>query len=199
MCISMQPLKIAVLGSGKGSNFRSILNAILAGQLNARPVLAVSDVPGAGILTLADNLGVPTELIQEPKYRTRLSEDVERALVNTLKASGAELIVLAGYFRVVKAPLLEAFPRKIINIHPSLLPAFPGLEAWRQAIDAGVSTTGCTVHFVDPGIDTGEVIARSEVTVLAGDTPETLHARIQEAEHRLYPEVIKRFAARELP
>lgn len=195
----MQPLKIAVLGSGKGSNFRSILNAILAGQLNARPVLAVSDVPGAGILTLADNLGVPTELIEEPKYRTRLSEDVERSLVNTLKASGAELIVLAGYFRVVKAPLLDAFPRKIINIHPSLLPAFPGLEAWRQAIDAGVSTTGCTVHFVDPGIDTGEVIARSEVTVMAGDTPETLHARIQEAEHRLYPEVIKRFAARELP
>ena len=199
MCISMQPLKIAVLGSGKGSNFRSILNAILAGQLNARPVLAVSDVPGAGILTLADNLGVPTELIQEPKYRTRLSEAVERALVNTLKASGAELIVLAGYFRVVKEPLLEAFPRRIINIHPSLLPAFPGLEAWRQAIDADVSTTGCTVHFVDPGIDTGEVIARSEVSVLPGDTPETLHARIQEAEHRLYPEVIKRFATRELP
>ncbi len=199
MCISMQPLKIAVLGSGKGSNFRSILNAILAGQLNARPVLAVSDVPGAGILTLAENLGVPTELIQEPKYRTRLSEAVERALVNTLKASGAELIVLAGYFRVVKEPLLEAFPRRIINIHPSLLPAFPGLEAWRQAIDADVSTTGCTVHFVDPGIDTGEVIARSEVSVLPGDTPETLHARIQEAEHRLYPEVIKRFATRELP
>jgi phosphoribosylglycinamide formyltransferase 1 len=195
----MQPLKIAVLGSGKGSNFRSILNAILAGQLNARPVLAVSDVPGAGILTLAENLGVPTELIQEPKYRTRLSEAVERALVNTLKASGAELIVLAGYFRVVKEPLLEAFPRRIINIHPSLLPAFPGLEAWRQAIDADVSTTGCTVHFVDPGIDTGEVIARSEVSVLPGDTPETLHARIQEAEHRLYPEVIKRFATRELP
>ena len=195
----MQPLKIAVLGSGKGSNFRSILNAILAGQLNARPVLAVSDVPGAGILTLAENLGVPTELIQEPKYRTRLSEAVERALVNTLKASDAELIVLAGYFRVVKEPLLEAFPRRIINIHPSLLPAFPGLEAWRQAIDAGVSTTGCTVHFVDPGIDTGEVIARSEVSVLPGDTPETLHARIQEAEHRLYPEVIKRFATRELP
>ena len=195
----MQPLKIAVLGSGKGSNFRSILNAILAGQLNARPVLAVSDAPGAGILTLAENLGVPTELILEPKYRTRLSEDVERSLVNTLKVSGAELIVLAGYFRVVKEPLLEAFPRRIINIHPSLLPAFPGLEAWRQAIDAGVTTTGCTVHFVDSGIDTGEVIARSEVSVLPGDTPETLHARIQEAEHRLYPEVIKRFATHELP
>ena len=119
--------------------------------------------------------------------------------MNTLKASGAEFIVLAGYFRVVKEPLLEAFPRRIINIHPSLLPAFPGLEAWRQAIDADVSTTGCTVHFVDPGIDTGEVIARSEVSVLPGDTPETLHARIQEAEHRLYPEVIKRFATRELP
>jgi phosphoribosylglycinamide formyltransferase-1 len=100
--------------------------------------------------------------------------------------------------RVVKQPLLDAFPRRIVNIHPSLLPAFPGLEAWRQAIQAGVKTTGCTVHFVDSGIDSGEIIAQSEVSVLPGDTPETLHARIQEAEHLLYPEVIKRFASREL-
>ncbi len=194
----MQPLKIAVLGSGKGSNFRSILHAILAGQLRAKPVLAISDVPGAGILTLADNLGVPNLVIEEKKFRTRLSEDVELALVETLRSSGAELIVLAGYMRVVKQPLLDAFPRRIVNIHPSLLPAFPGLEAWRQAIQAGVKTTGCTVHFVDSGIDSGEIIAQSEVSVLPGDTPETLHARIQEAEHLLYPEVIKRFATREL-
>ena len=194
----MQPIKIAVLGSGKGSNFRSILNAILAGQIKARPVIAVSDVPGAGMLTLAENLGVPTAVVEEKKYRTRLSEEVESGLVETLRASGAELIVLAGYMRVVKQPLLEAFPRRIINIHPSLLPAFPGLEAWRQAVEAGVETTGCTVHFVDSGIDSGEIIAQAEVPVLPGDTPETLHARIQEAEHRLYPEVIKRFAVREI-
>lgn len=194
----MPQLKIAVLGSGKGSNFRAILSAIMAGHLRVRPVLAASDVADAGILTLADNLGIPTTCIQEEKFRTRLSPDVESALVERLRASGAELIVLAGYMRLVKEPLLEAFPRRIINIHPSLLPAFPGLEAWKQALAAGVPVTGCTVHFVDSGMDTGEIIAQSEVPVLPGDTPETLHARIQEAEHELYPEVLARFAKREI-
>ena len=195
----MQQLKIAVLGSGKGSNFRAILSAIMAGHLRVTPVLAASDVPGAGILTLADNLGIPTTTIHEPKYRTRLSEDVESALVKDLQASSADLVVLAGYMRLVKAPLLKAFPRRIINIHPSLLPSFPGQEAWKQALTAGVEVTGCTVHFVDAGIDTGEIIAQSQVHILPGDTPETLHARIQEAEHELYPEVLARFARRELP
>ena len=190
----MPQLKIAVLGSGKGSNFRAILSAIMEGHLRVTPVLAASDVADAGILTLADNLGIPTTVIHEPKFRTRLSEDVESRLVEELQASGAELIVLAGYMRLVKAPLLEAFPRRIINIHPSLLPSFPGLEAWRQALTAGVKITGCTVHFVDSGMDTGEIIAQSEVSILPGDTPETLHARIQEAEHELYPEVLARFA-----
>ena len=190
----MPQLKIAVLGSGKGSNFRAILSAIMAGHLRVTPVLAASDVADAGILTLADNLGIPTTVIHEPKFRTRLSEDVESKLVEELQSSGAELIVLAGYMRLVKAPLLEAFPRRIINIHPSLLPSFPGLEAWRQALTAGVKITGCTVHFVDSGMDTGEIIAQSEVSILPGDTPETLHARIQEAEHELYPEVLARFA-----
>jgi phosphoribosylglycinamide formyltransferase-1 len=195
----MPQLKIAVLGSGKGSNFRAILSAIMEGHLRVTPVLAASDVADAGILTLADNLGIPTTVIHEPKFRTRLSEDVESKLVEELQASGAELIVLAGYMRLVKAPLLEAFPRRIINIHPSLLPSFPGLEAWKQALLAGVKITGCTVHFVDSGMDTGEIIAQTEVTILPGDTPETLHARIQEAEHELYPEVLSRFARRELP
>ena len=195
----MPHLKIAVLGSGKGSNFRAILSAIMAGHLRVTPVLAASDVADAGILTLADNLGIPTTVIHESKFRTRLSEEVESKLVEELQASGAELIVLAGYMRLVKAPLLEAFPRRIINIHPSLLPSFPGLEAWRQALTAGVKMTGCTVHFVDSGMDTGEIIGQSEVSILPGDTPETLHARIQEAEHELYPEVLARFARRELP
>jgi phosphoribosylglycinamide formyltransferase-1 len=195
----MPQLKIAVLGSGKGSNFRAILSTIMEGQLRIQPVLAASDVENAGILTLADNLGIPTTVIRETKFRTRLSPEVESALVEQLQASGAELIVLAGDMRMVKAPLLEAFPRRIINIHPSLLPAFPGLEAWKQALAAGVKTTGCTVHFVDSGMDTGEIIAQSEVPVLPGDTPETLHARIQEAEHQLFPQVLIRFARRELP
>jgi phosphoribosylglycinamide formyltransferase-1 len=194
----MQPLKIAVLGSCKGSNFRAILNAAMAGQLKIQPVLAVSDNADAGLLVLADNLGVATRVVREEKFQTRLSDEVECALVEALHASGAELIVLAGWMRMVKAPLLDAFPRRIVNIHPSLLPAFPGLEAWKQALAAGVEKTGCTVHFVDAGMDTGEIIAQSEVPVLPGDTPETLHARIQEAEHRLYPEVIARFARREI-
>ena len=199
MTILMPHLKIAVLGSGKGSNFRAILSTIMEGHLRVTPVLAASDVADAGILTLADNLGIPTTTIHEPSFRTRLSEEVESRLVEELQASGAELIVLAGYMRLVKAPLLEAFPRRIINIHPSLLPSFPGLEAWKQALVAGVKITGCTVHFVDSGMDTGEIIAQTEVTILPGDTPETLHARIQEAEHELYPEVLARFARRELP
>ncbi|MEN9468778.1 MAG: hypothetical protein RL630_511 [Verrucomicrobiota bacterium] len=194
----MQPLKIAVLGSGKGSNFRAILNAAMAGQLKIQPVLAISDHPEAGLLTLAENLGVATRVVSEPKFRTRLSEEVEAELVEDIRASGAELIVLAGWMRLVKSPMLEAFPRRIINIHPSLLPAFPGLEAWKQALAAGVEKTGCTVHFVDGGMDTGEIISQCEVSILPGDTAESLHARIQDAEHRLYPEVIARFARREI-
>lgn len=194
----MLPLKIAVLGSGKGSNFRAILNAAMAGQLKIHPVLAISDNADAGLLTLAENLGVTTKVIQEPKFRTRLSEEIETELVEAIRASGAELIVLAGWMRMVKTQMLEAFPRRIINIHPSLLPAFPGLEAWKQALDARVEKTGCTVHFVDGGMDTGEIIAQNEVPVLPGDTAESLHARIQDAEHRLYPEVIARFARREI-
>ena len=194
----MQPLKIAVLGSGKGSNFRAILNAAMAGHLKIQPVLAISDHPEAGLLSLAENLGVATQVVSEPKFRTRLSDEVEARLVEDIRASGAELIVLAGWMRLVKSPMLEAFPRRIINIHPSLLPAFPGLEAWKQALAAGVEKTGCTVHFVDGGMDTGEMISQCEVSILPGDTAETLHARIQEAEHRLYPEVIARFARREI-
>ena len=194
----MLPLKIAVLGSGKGSNFRAILNAAMAGQLKIHPVLAISDNADAGLLNLAENLGVTTKVIHEPKFRTRLSEEIETDLVEAIRASGAELVVLAGWMRMVKSQMLEAFPRRIINIHPSLLPAFPGLEAWRQALEARVEKTGCTVHFVDGGMDTGEIIAQNEVPVLPGDTAESLHARIQDAEHRLYPEVIARFARREI-
>ena len=194
----MLPLKIAVLGSGKGSNFRAILNAAMAGQLKIHPVLAISDNADAGLLNLAENLGVTTKVIHEPKFRTRLSDEVEAELVEAIRASGAELIVLAGWMRMVKTQMLEAFPRRIINIHPSLLPAFPGLEAWKQALEARVEKTGCTVHFVDGGMDTGEIIAQNEVPVLPGDTAESLHARIQDAEHRLYPEVIARFARREI-
>jgi phosphoribosylglycinamide formyltransferase-1 len=191
---SMKRLRLGVLGSGKGSNFAAIQRAIEAGALDAEVAIVISDVAGAGILELARGAGIPTATVAEARYRTRLSEENEWRVVELLREALVDLVVLAGYMRVVKAPLIEAFPRRIINIHPSLLPAFRGLEAWRQAIEAGVRTTGCTVHHVETGVDAGEIIAQVEVPVLEGDTPETLHARIQEAEHRIFPEVIRQFA-----
>ena len=195
----MQKLRLGVLGSGKGSNFRAIYEAIQAGLLDARVVIVCSDVVDSGILRLARDAGLATGWIDEGRFKTRLSTEREEALVEQLRASGVELVVLAGYMRMLKTPMLEAFPRHIINIHPSLLPKFRGLEAWRQALEAGETVTGCTVHFVDEGMDSGETIAQAEVPILPGDTPGSLHARIQQAEHRLYPEVVGRFARGELP
>jgi len=187
-------LKIAVLGSGKGSNFAALLRAIARDSLPIETVLVASDNAEAGILALARGAGIPTYIVEEEKYRTKLSPEVETALVERLAQASPDLVVLAGYMRMIKSPLLEKFPRRIINIHPSLLPAFPGLEAWKQAHEAGVSETGCTVHYVDAGMDTGEIIAQECVPILPDDTPATLHARIQEAEHRLLPAVVGRFA-----
>lgn len=194
-----RPLRLGVLGSGKGSNFRAVREAIQAGRLRAEIVLVISDVPGAGILDFAAEAGIPTATVTDPKFRTKLSPEVEHRQVALLQEARVDLVVLAGYMRMIKAPMLEAFPRRIINIHPSLLPKFPGLEAWKQALAAGEKTTGCTVHFVDAGMDTGEVLAQAEVPILAGDTAETVHARIQVEEHRIYPQVIARFATGELP
>jgi phosphoribosylglycinamide formyltransferase-1 len=195
----MSQLNLGVLGSGKGSNFRAILEAVESGKLQARIAIVCSDVPDAGILKLARDAGIATTWIEEKRFKTRLSTESEQDLVKQLRGAEVDLVVLAGYMRMLKDPMLEAFPRRIINIHPSLLPKFPGLEAWRQALEAGESMTGCTVHFVDEGMDSGEIIARANVPILAGDNPIRLHARIQEAEHKLYPEVIQRFARRELP
>lgn len=192
--VFMAPIRLGILGSGKGSNFAAILRAIQAGDLEAEAAVVVSDVPGAGILALAEAEGIPTHTLREPRYKSRLSPEVEDELVRVLQAAKVDLVVLAGYMRVVKAPLLEAFPRRVVNIHPSLLPDFRGLEAWRQALEAGAAKTGCTVHFVDSGLDTGEILAQSEVPVEPGDTPESLHARIQAAEHHLYPAVIRQLA-----
>jgi len=187
-------LRLGILGSGKGSNYRAIQEAIDRGELNAEAVIVISDVETAGILDIARSRGIRAESLPPGKFRTKLEPETEAKLVEYLREAGVELVVLAGYMRMVKAPLLDAFPRRIINIHPSLLPAFPGLEAWTQALTAGAAKTGCTVHYVDAGMDTGEIIAQSQVPVLADDTPQTLHARIQIAEHALYPAVIKRFA-----
>jgi phosphoribosylglycinamide formyltransferase 1 len=195
----MHQLRLGVLGSGKGSNFRAIHEAIQTGQLEACIAIVCADVAEAGILKLARDAGIPTACIEEGRFKTRLSTEREEDLVERLRSSGVQLVVLAGYMRMLKAPTLDAFPRHIINIHPSLLPKFPGLEAWRQALAAGETITGCTVHFVDEGMDSGDIIAQAEVPVVSGDTPETLHARIQRAEHRLYPQVVGKFARGELP
>jgi len=191
----MEKLKLGVLGSGKGSNFRAIADAIAAGSLDAEVRVVLSDVENAEILALARERGIEAEFVDPGRFKTKLEPEAEERIVTLLRRAGVDLVVLAGWMRMIKAPLLEAFPRRIINIHPSLLPAFPGLEAWKQALLAGAKETGCTVHYVDPGMDSGEIIAQSRVPVLAGDTPETLHARIQEAEHELYPAVIRKFAA----
>jgi phosphoribosylglycinamide formyltransferase-1 len=188
------PLVLGVLGSGKGSNFHAIMERIQAGRLNAQVSLVISDVADAGILTVAQDFQVPALYVPPGRFRTKLEPEIEADVVSRLQAAGVELVVLAGFMRLVKAPLLRAFRRRIINVHPSLLPKYPGLEAWKQALAAGETLTGCTVHYVDEGMDTGEIIAQRQVPVLPGDTPAGLHARIQAAEHALLPDVIARLA-----
>ena len=155
--------------------------------------MVISDVEDAPILQIAREFGVPSAYLRPGKFRTKLEPMAEANLVEGLREAEVELVVLAGFMRVLKEPMLRAFPRAIVNIHPSLLPKFPGLEAWKQALAAGAKVAGCTVHFVDLGIDRGEILAQREVPILPNDTPESLHARIQLAERELYPEVIARF------
>lgn len=185
---------LGVLGSGSGSNMQAILDAIESGTLDARIALVLSDHPGAYILERAKKHGIPTGIIDCRGFKTRFPEEAQQETAARLRDAGVDLVCLAGFLRLVKRPLLAAFPGRIINIHPSLLPAFPGLEAWKQALSAGARETGCTVHFVDAGMDTGPVILQEKVPVLPGDTDRTLHARIQTLEHRLYPEAIRRVA-----
>ena len=189
----MKKLGLGILGSGKGSNCRAILEQITAGKLPAEARLVVSDVFDAGILDVARDFRVPNVYLPPGNFRTRLEPNVEMEMVRLLREAGVELVVLAGFMRVLKEPMLAAFPRRIINIHPSLLPKFPGIESWKQALEAGEKSAGCSVHYVDAGIDSGEIIAQRKVPVVPGDTPESLHARIQIVERALYPEVIARF------
>jgi len=193
----MHRIALGILGSGKGSNCRAILEQIRSGQLEAECRVVVSDVADAGILAIAREFGVPQVYLPPGKFRTKLESEREEQLVRLLREAGVELVVLAGFMRVLKAPLLEAFPRRIINLHPSLLPKFPGREAWAQALAAGERVTGCTVHYVDAGVDSGEIIAQREVPILPNDTPASLHARIQMAERELFPAVISRLATTE--
>ncbi len=187
-------LRLGVLGSGSGSNMQAILDAIREGRLDAKIVLVLSDNPDAFILQRARDAGLPTALIDCRGFAQKFPTEAQQETAAALQAAGAEIICLAGFMRLVKRPLLDAFPRRILNIHPSLLPAYPGLHAWEQAVADGATESGCTVHLVDDGMDTGPIIAQARVPLLPTDTPATLHARIQIEEHRLYPEAIKMVA-----
>jgi phosphoribosylglycinamide formyltransferase-1 len=178
------------LGSGKGSNFVALAEACAAGNVPAQVAIVLADVEGAGILERARERGIAARFIAPGRFRTKLDEAAEAAYIRALQAAEVDLVLLAGFMRILKGDFLRAFPEKTVNIHPSLLPSFPGLEAWHQALEHGVKITGVTVHFVDQGMDTGPIIAQAAVPVRDDDTPESLHRRIQAEEHRLYPAAV---------
>jgi phosphoribosylglycinamide formyltransferase-1 len=184
-------MKIGILGSGKGSNFEAIFQSILERRLQAQIVVVVSDCQDAAILEKAKKSGIPAFYIAPGKYRTFLEKPIEEKYLQCLKEHGVEWLVLAGFMRVLKGSFFEAYPGRILNIHPSLLPSFRGLDAWRQALEYGVKVTGCTVHFVDEDVDTGPIILQESVPVYDGDSSDSLHHRIQDAEHRLYPKALQ--------
>jgi phosphoribosylglycinamide formyltransferase-1 len=193
-------MRVAILGSGRGSNAAAILRAQAEGRLGAARVIGLwSDIPGAGILDLGPAHGVPAVHLDPGPFRTKFSPEREAAWAEALKSAGADLVVLAGLMRVIKAPLLEAFPRRIINLHPTLLPAFPGLDGIGQTWRSGVPEGGCTVHWVTAEVDAGAHLGQARVPRLEGDTLESFADRVHEAEHRLLPEVIARLSLSPLP
>ena len=192
--LPMSRLHIGVLGSGSGSNMQSLLDAIAAGRLDATISCVISDVPDARILERARNHQVPGFYLDPAPFRTKLDGAAEARYIETLRSHGVDTVVLAGFMRMVKPGLLQAFPNRVLNIHPALLPSFPGVHAWEQALNHGAKVAGCTVHFVDAGMDSGPIIVQRAVPVLSTDTPATLHARIQDQEHQAYPEALQLLA-----
>ena len=176
----------------------AIAEACASGDIPVEIALVLSDVADAGILQKAVARKIPSAFIAPGKFRTKLEDAAEGEYIRRLTEARVDLIVLAGFMRILRGEFLRVFAHRVVNVHPSLLPAFPGLEGWRQALEYGVKITGCTVHFLDQGVDTGPIIAQQTVPVLAGDTPATLHARIQEAEREIYPRVIAALARNEI-
>lgn len=186
----MSKLHLGVLGSGSGSNMQSIVDAVEAGHLDADIRLVLADVPDAKILDRAKKHGIPSIYLDCAPWKTKLEGPAEDKCISLLKEAGVDTVVLAGFMRIVKPKLLEAFPNRVLNIHPAILPAFPGVHSWTQALDYGCKVAGVTVHFVDAGTDSGPIIVQKTVPVEEDDTPETLHARIQVQEHLAYPEAL---------
>jgi phosphoribosylglycinamide formyltransferase-1 len=184
--------RVGVLASGSGSNFSALTDALNVEGSPARIELLICNVPGAKVLERAAKAGVETVLIDHKAHANR--ESFDEAVAQTLIDRKIELVCLAGYMRLVTPAFLRRFPGRVINIHPALLPAFPGLHGVRQAIAAGVRVAGCTVHFVDEGTDTGPIIAQAAVPVLPGDDENTLAQRVHAEEHRLYPAVVRAIA-----
>jgi phosphoribosylglycinamide formyltransferase-1 len=183
-----EPLKLGVLASGSGSNFEAIAQAIDEGQLNARIQVMVYNVPGIKAVERAERWGIPHELRNHKDFPNREALDTE--IINVMGQYEADWVIMAGWMRVVTPVLINAFPNRILNIHPSILPSFPGIHAVEQALKTGVKFTGCTVHHVIPAVDSGPIIIQAAVPVLPDDTAETLHQRIQVQEHRIYPMAI---------
>jgi len=184
-----KPLRIAVLASGGGTNLQSIIDQQQNGKLSVDIVVVISNNPGAGALQRAQQAGIPTQCINHRDYSVR--EDFDQALVAALQQAEVDLVVLAVFMRIITPIMLTAFPLRIINIHPALLPAFPGLKVQQQALDYGARFSGCTVHFIDPGVDTGPIIIQAVVPILPEDSAATLAERILEQEHRIYPQAIQ--------
>jgi len=187
-------LRIGVLGSGSGSNCEAILKACASGRIPAKVALVLSDVRDALILERAHRYGIKAEFLGASQLKTKLEPALEEKALRMLLDAGVRFVALAGFMRVLKSPMLHGFRGHIVNIHPSLLPAFPGLRAWEQALKFGAKVTGCTVHFVDESIDGGPIILQQAVPILPQDSPETLLQRIQLVEHQIYPEAIRLFA-----
>jgi len=185
-------LKLGVLISGNGSNLQSIIDHIENGSLKAVIKIIISNNPDAYGITRAKNHGIPFVVLKNGDFKNK--EEFDGELVRILRDSGVELVILAGFMRIITPILLKAFSGRIMNIHPALLPSFPGLHGQRQAVDYGVKFSGCTVHFVDEGVDTGPIIIQSAVPVLDDDTEETLATRILKEEHKIYPRAIQLFA-----
>lgn len=182
--------KIAVFASGSGSNFQALAVAVQNGTLNCEISLLVCDKPGAFVVDRAEMIGIPSLVLSPKEFPSK--ETYEAEILQKLTSLDVELVVLAGYMRLIGPTLLQAFEGRIVNIHPSLLPAFPGKDAIGQALEAGVGETGVTIHFVDEGMDTGPIIASEAVTIAARETRESLQKKIQRIEHSLYPEVLER-------